>query len=563
MFSVQLYFLFTFTEIQIDIKMKKIFLVILITTLFSCSSEKIKTDLLVKNATIYTVNENFDTAEAFVVNKGKIVEVGLIKDLEAKYEAKTTFDANGKTIVPGLIDAHAHLLNLGMSMQQVDLVDTKSYQEILQRVSDFQKEKNSNYILGRGWDQNDWEVKEFPTKKELDSMFPNTPVSLRRIDGHAMIVNSKALELAGITSETKMAGGEVILKDGEPSGVLVDAPMRLIWKTLPKQDKDFYIKALKDAEKECLQLGLTTIDEAGSDRLAIELIDSLQQAGEMSLRVYAMITKNKANLDYYLDKGIVKTDRLNVRSVKIWADGALGSRGAAMREEYSDQEGQHGAMVTDEKELDSLAKRIVSAGYQMNTHAIGDSANISVLRVYSEALKNIDDPRWKVEHAQIITTSDFNYFSKKILPSIQPTHATSDMYWAEDRVGSERIKGAYSYKTLLEKSGMVALGTDFPVEKVNPMYTFYAAVARKDLENYPDGGYRMEEGLTREETLKGMTIWAAYSNFEEDEKGSIEVGKFADFTVLEKDIMTIPEDEIPNVNVNATFINGEKVYSKD
>ncbi len=543
--------------------MKKLIFIISITTIFSCSSEKIKTDLLVKNATIYTVNESFDTAEAFVVSDGKILEVGLIKNLEAKYDAKTTFDASGKTIVPGLIDAHAHLLNLGVSMQQIDLVGTKSYEEVLQRVSDFQKEKNKDFIIGRGWDQNDWEVKEFPTKKELDSMFPNTPVSLRRIDGHAMIVNSKALELAGITSKTKMAGGEVILKDGEPSGVLVDTPMRLVWNIMPKEDVSFYVKALKDAEKKCLKLGLTTIDEAGTDRLVIELIDSLQQVGEMSLRVYAMITKNKANLDYYLNKGIVKTDRLNVRSVKIWADGALGSRGAAMREEYSDQKGQHGAMVTNEVELDSLAKRIVSAGYQMNTHAIGDSANISVLRVYTETLKDENDPRWKVEHAQIITNSDFNYFSKKILPSIQPTHATSDMYWAEDRVGSERIKGAYSYKTLLEKSGMVALGTDFPVERVNPMYTFYAAVARKDLENYPEGGYRMEEGLTREETLKGMTIWAAYSNFEEDEKGSIEAGKFADFTVLEKDIMTIPEDEIPNVEVNATFISGEKVYSKD
>ena len=540
--------------------MKKLLFLIPILALLSCTSEKVKTDLLVKNANIYTVNENFDIAEAFIVNEGKILEVGSINDLEAKYESKTTFDAKGKTIVPGLIDAHAHLLNLGISMQQVDLVGTKSYQEVLQRVSDFQKIKNSEYIIGRGWDQNDWDIKEFPTKKELDSMYPNTPVSLRRIDGHAMIVNSKAIEMAGITSETKMAGGEVILKNGAPSGVLVDTPMSLVWNTYPKENIEFYIKALKDAQKKCLELGLTTINEAGTDREIIELMDSLQQSGDLSLRIYAMITKDKANLDYYLNKGIVKTDRMNVRSVKIWADGALGSRGAAMRDEYSDQAGQHGAMITDEAEMDSLAKRIVNAGYQLNAHAIGDSANISVLRVYTETLKEIDDPRWKVEHAQIVTTSDFNYFSNKILPSIQPTHATSDMYWAEDRVGSERIKGAYSYKTLLKQSGMVALGTDFPVERVNPMYTFYSAVARKDLENYPEGGYRMEEGLTREETLKGMTIWAAYSNFEEDEKGSIEKGKFADFTVLEKDIMTIPEDEIPTLKVAATFINGEMVY---
>ena len=552
--------IFTFNKYN---KMKKILFIGAVISILSCTSEKVKTDLLVKNATIYTVNEGFDKVEAFVVTNGKIVEVGLQKYLEAKYEAANLFDANGKTIVPGLIDAHAHLLNLGMSMQQVDLVGTKSYQEVLKRVIDFQEENNNDYIIGRGWDQNDWEIKEFPTKEELDFIFPNTPVSLRRIDGHAMIVNSKALEMAGITKDTKMAGGEVILKDGEPSGILIDTPMSLVWNTYPENDRAFHIKALKDAEKRCLELGLTTIDEAGTNRFVIDMVDSLQQAGEMSLRMYAMITKDKSNLEYYLNKGIVKTDRLNVRSVKIWADGALGSRGAAMRDEYSDQAGQHGAMITDEAELDSLAKRIANAGYQMNTHAIGDSANISVLRVYTETLKNEEDPRWRIEHAQIVTTSDFSYFSKKILPSIQPTHATSDMYWAEDRVGSERIKGAYSYKTLLEKSGLVALGTDFPVERVNPMYTFYAAVARKDLDNYPEGGYRFEEGLTREETLKGMTIWAAYSNFEEDEKGSIEIGKFADFTVLEKDIMTIPEDEIPSVKVSATFINGVMVYTNN
>jgi len=540
--------------------MKKLLILLSIISLYSCSTDKQPADLLVKNAIIYTVNESFDKAEAFVVKDGKIIEVGDSEILELKYHSSNTFNAEGKTIVPGLIDAHAHFFNLGMSMQQVNLFGTESYQEVLQRVVDFQKEKNSDYILGRGWDQNDWETKEFPTKKELDSIFPNTPVSLIRIDGHAMIVNSAAIEMAGITAATKMAGGEVILKNGEPSGILVDTPMRLVRETIPEQNLDYYIRILKDAQKRCLALGLTTINEAGIGRSRLDLLDSLQQSGEISLRFYAMINNNPKDLDYYLNKGIVKTDRLHVRSVKIWADGALGSRGACMREEYSDQAGQFGSMITSESELKTIALRIAKVGYQMNTHAIGDSANISVLRVYSDVLKNIDDPRWKVEHAQIIRPSDLDYFSEKILPSIQPTHATSDMYWVEDRIGAERIKGAYAYKTLLNKSGIVALGTDFPVEKVNPMHTFYSAVARKDLKNYPEGGYQMEEALTREETLKGMTIWAAYSNFEEHEKGSIEVGKLADFTVLEKDIMTIPEDEIPNIKVAATFINGEKVY---
>ena len=542
--------------------MKKFILLFVIIILFSCTSEKKQVDLLVKGATIYTVNSSFDTAEAFAVKDGKIIEAGTSEDLESKYEAAKTLMLKGKTIVPGLIDAHAHLYNLGVSMQQVNLFGTKSYDEVLERVIAFQKEKNINYILGRGWDQNDWSVKEYPTKKELDSLFPTIPVALTRIDGHAFIANSKALELAGITAETKLEGGEVILINGEPSGILIDTPMRLVRKTFPKKNAIYNTKVLKEAEKKCLKLGLTTVNDAGLDREIIELIDSLQQSGELSMRVYAMVSNSKENLEYYLAKGKIKTDRLNVRSIKIYADGALGSRGAALKNEYSDMSHHFGAMITPMKQMDSLATIIAKAGYQMNTHAIGDSANVSVLKVYTKALKNEKDPRWRVEHSQIVSLPDFDYYSEKILPSIQPTHATSDMYWAEDRVGSERIKGAYAYKTLLNKSGMVALGTDFPIEKVNPMHTFYSAVARKDLNNYPAEGYRKEEALTREETLKGMTIWAAYSNFEEHEKGSIEAGKFADFTVLDTNIMTCLEDDIPNIKVLATFINGEKVYEK-
>ena len=273
-----------------------------------------------------------------------------------------------------------------------------------------------------------------------------------------------------------------------------------------------------------------------------------------------MVSNYPENLDHFLSKGKIKTPRLNVRSVKVYGDGALGSRGAAMRAPYSDQHDHYGAMITDQETLMALAKRIADAGYQMNTHAIGDSANVAVIRAYTEALKGQEDARWKIEHAQVVTPVDFDYFSMNIIPSVQPTHATSDMYWAEDRVGAERIKGAYAFKTLLNKAGIVALGTDFPVERVNPMHTFYAAVARKDLQQYPEGGYRMEEALSREETIKGMTIWAAYSNFEETEKGSIEVGKMADFVVLEGDLMNMAEDDIPNNKVIATFIGGEAVY---
>ncbi|GAB5401404.1 MAG: amidohydrolase [Aureisphaera sp.] len=537
-----------------------IFLILIIALTFASCGEKEEVDLLLTNAKIYTVDESFSMAESMAIKDGNIIAVGSDEEMMGKYTGNLV-DAEGKTVLPGLIDAHAHLYNLGVTLQQVNLVGTKSKEEILGRIAAFQKEKNSSYILGRGWDQNDWEVKNFPTKEDLDSLFPDVPVALTRIDGHAYWVNSKVLEMAGVTSETKMDGGEVVLgADGTPSGILIDSPMSLVRNTIPQVTMAYNTSALKDAESICFELGLTTINDAGLSREVIELIDELQQKGEMKIRVYAMAANYPENLDHFLAKGILKTDRLNVRSVKVYADGALGSRGAALKEAYSDKDGHFGAMITPMNELEALAVRISDAGYQMNTHAIGDSANVSVLKAYKAALKDKSDARWKVEHAQVVALEDFDYFSKNIIPSVQPTHATSDMYWAEDRVGSERIKGAYAYKTLLNKAGIVALGTDFPVEKVNPMHTFYAAVARKDLKNYPEGGFRSQEALSREETLKGMTIWAAYSNFEETEKGSLEPGKFADFVILDRDIMTCEESDIHQTKVLATYVGGEKVF---
>lgn len=513
--------------------------------------------MILVNANIYTVDDSFSVAEAFAVNDGRFIAVGNSEEIRSNYTSDQIIDADGRMITPGLIDAHCHFFGLGMNQQVVDLSGTKSFEEVLMRVRDFQKQNPKKFVLGRGWDQNDWEVKEFPTKKELDTMFPDIPVALRRIDGHALLVNQKALDLAGIKWNTKVEGGEIVKNQFGNTGVLIDNPMRLVDAITPAPDLATRIQALKDAERICLNYGLTTVNDAGLGRSTIELIDSLQQAGELSIRIYAMVSNSPENLDHYIPKGPIKTDRLNVRSVKVYGDGALGSRGAALKQPYSDLNGHYGAMITPVDKIEDLAKRLAHSEYQMNTHAIGDSANAVTLRAYKKVLKDRPDRRWKIEHAQVIDSIDFEYFENGIIPSIQPTHATSDMYWAGERLGKDRVKGAYAFKTLLNKSGILALGTDFPVEQVSPFLTFYAAVARKDLNNYPEGGFQMKDALSREEALKGMTIWTAYSNFEEHEKGSIIPGKFADFTIFSDDFMKIPVEEIPKVEAQQTFIGGK------
>ncbi|MCM5663737.1 amidohydrolase [Galbibacter mesophilus] len=544
---------------MIDIKnIKHLFIVWLAMSLFSCDKKE-TVDLLIVNANVYTVDSTMSKATAFAIKDEKFVAVGSSEEIREQYEATKVLDLEGKPIYPGFIDAHCHFYQLGLQEQNVDLVGTKSYEEVLERVTAFQRERKSNFIIGRGWDQNDWEEKEFPTKDALDSLFPETPVVLTRIDGHAYLVNQKALDLAGITEETNVDGGEIVKENGKITGVLIDNPMGLVDKIFPEITSEVAAKALRDAERICFDYGLTTVNDAGLDKDIILLIDSLQQAEKLDMRIYAMVSNTPSNLDYFLERGVLKTDKLDVRSVKVYGDGALGSRGAVLKEPYSDKHHHFGAMVTPVDEIYKIAERIAATDYQLNTHAIGDSANVVVLKAYKKALEGKKDRRWKVEHAQIVAPQDFDYFSSNITPSVQPTHATSDMYWAEDRVGAERIKGAYAYKTLLDKAGIVALGTDFPVEQVSPFLTFYAAVARKDTAGYPEGGFQKKDALSREEALKGMTIWAAHSNFEEKEKGSIEVGKWADFIVLDKDIMTVPENEIPQLNVEKTFLGGKQV----
>jgi len=539
--------------------MKKTFLPLLLLVFISACNQQQKVDLLVINAKAYTVNDSQKLASAFAVKDGKFIAIGDTQTLIDQYSAATVIDANQKTIFPGLIDAHCHFLGMGLVAQKIRLEGTKSYDEVLEKLLSFQKEKQLDFITGRGWDQNDWEIKEYPTKEKLDNLFPHTPVVIRRVDGHALLANQAAITLAGVTINTFASGGEILQKDGELTGVFIDRPMELIMSIIPTPTKKEITKALQNAEDICFSLGLTTVNDAGLERHEIELIDSLQQANKLAMKIYAMVSANKENLDYYLNKGIVRTARLNVRSFKYYGDGSLGSRGAAMKLAYSDKEHHHGALIYSVKNLKETAQRISNSDFQMNTHAIGDSTNYIVLKTYKEALEGKKGRRWKIEHAQIIDPDDFHYF-ENIIPSVQPTHATSDMYWAKDRVGKDRIKSGYAYKKLLDKYGKIALGTDFPVEKVNPMLTFYAAVARKDLNGFPENGFQTENALTREEALKGMTIWAAYSNFEEKEKGSLEIGKSADFIILDRDIMTIDIDDIPNAQIIKTFSNGELVY---
>lgn len=524
---------------------------------WSCTRVE-QVDSLLYNATFYTLDSLQPVASVIAINEGRIVAVGQ-DDLLNRFEADERIDLGGGFAYPGFIDAHCHFYQLGLNESRLSLLGTKSFDEVIERIKAFDAQYAPSVLYAWGWDQNDWPVAEFPINSRLNELFPDRPVVLRRIDGHAYLVNDYALELAGIDENTQIEGGAILRQANKPTGVLIDAPMRLIDDSLPEMDRDSQVRALMAAQQISFDNGLTTVNDAGLSRSVIELIDSLQQTGDLKMRVYAMISASEEQLDYYIERGPIKTPRLNVRSFKVYADGALGSRGAALKAPYSDDHEHYGALVTPLEDMKAIAQRLAESDFQMNTHAIGDSANYFVLDLYERVLSNPAKARWKIEHAQVVDPADFDRFASGIIPSVQPTHATSDMYWAEERLGPERINGAYAYQTLLQQSKVLALGTDFPVEKVSPLLTFYAAVARQDLDGYPSGGYFAEQALSREQALKGMTTWAAYSNFEEHEKGLLKPGYFADITVLSKDLLTIDAAEIPQVSVKSVFLSGERV----
>ncbi len=536
-------------------------LLALIALFFSCNSQK-EVDLIVHNAMVYTVDDNFSVVEAFAVKDGKILETGSSKDILKKYKGKI-LDVEGNAVYPGFIDGHSHFYGYGEGLQQADLVGTKSWIEILEKLQQFGRENPEGWIIGRGWDQNDWSIKEFPDNTKLNELFPNRPVVLTRIDGHAAIANKAALDLAGFKPGHKIIGGEVETISGKLSGILIDNAQNAVYTKIPEPTLAQIRESFLDAQKNCFAVGLTSVTDCGINHGLVPVITELQKNGRLKMRIYAMLSDSKENYDFLFKNGALKTDRLNVRSFKVYMDGALGSRGARLLEPYSDKPGYSGFLLSDKKHFSEVAQKIADAGFQMNTHAIGDSANREILNVYAKVLKGKNDFRWRIEHAQVVNQADFRMFAENnIIPSVQSTHATSDMYWAADRLGSERLKGAYAFKQLLDQNGWIVLGTDFPVENINPMYTFYAAVVRKDMKGYPESGYQMENAISREQALRGMTIWAAKGQFEEKEKGSIEVGKFADFLILDQDIMKADDGQLFKTQVLKTYLNGENVYSK-
>lgn len=518
-------------------------------------------DLIITNARIYTVNRNFDTAESMAISKGKILAVGKSAYILKKYQSKNIQNLQGKTVFPGLIDAHCHFTGFATDKWKCELWGTKSWDEIVDRITEYSKTAPKEWLYGRSWDQNDWAIKEFPTKEKLDQLFPDRPVYLKRIDGHAAIANQKALDIAGITTDSKILGGEIEIKSGKLTGILIDNAMLLVEKFIPEIEESEAIQYFSALQKECFSYGLTSLHDCGITERTLDLLERAQSKGELQMKIFALMEDNPDYYDRWVKKGRYTHKNITVGGFKVYSDGALGSRGANLIHDYSDKKGWRGFLLSERTHFENLARKLKNSNLQMCTHAIGDSANRTILQIYGDVLGTKNDRRWRIEHAQIVDQNDFGLFGKySIIPSVQPTHATSDMYWAEDRLGKDRLHFAYAYQDLLKQNGWLPLGTDFPVEEISPLKTFHSAVARKDSKNYPANGFQKENALTREQAIRGMTIWAAKAAFQENEIGSLEVGKSADFIILDQDLMTVPENQILRTKVLETFSSGKKVF---
>ena len=519
-------------------------------------------DLVIENATIYTVNKAQPKVRALAVKAGRILAAG---DDVSAYAGPSTqrLDLHGATVVPGLIDSHGHLEGLGALLESSDLRHVKTVAEVAEYVrKQVAQSKPGEWVVGRNWDQTNWGG-PFPFARDLDAAAPANPVFLRRVDGHAGWANSVALKLAGVTAQTPEPAGGRIVKDerGEPTGVFVDKAMSLVASKIPAPTAAQVQRRLELATRECARLGLTTVHDAGVSQLDVDAYRALIAGKQLPIRVYAMIGGVGPLWREYLKQGPETGDQLTVRSIKLFADGALGSRGAALWQPYSDDPGNSGLLFTTKEEIEKVARDAAAHGFQVCTHAIGDRANRTVLDGYAAALGGPNDKRFRIEHAQVISLLDFQRFKDySILPSMQSTHATSDMRWIAQRVGPDRVAGAYAWQTFLKLGIPVANGSDFPVEEPNPMLGLYAAITRQDVEGNPPGGWTPSQRMTRAEALESWTLSGAHAAFEEQAKGSLEPGKLADFIVLDRDIMEIPELQIPKTRVLKTFLGGRLVH---
>lgn len=537
-----------------------LYFVFVVLACVSCTPKE-QVDLILHNGKIITLDASNPSYQAIAIKDGKVVALGPEYEILNGYNATRIVDLAGSYVYPGFIESHGHLVGYASTIHDVDLSQCISWEEVIARVSKEGKVKSNGYIIGRGWNQTKWANQEMPTNKELNALFANTPVVLIRIDGHAAVANDVALKNAGITNEYTELGGEAVRAMGVLTGLVIDNAYARVLNVIPQVTKAERIASLIEAQKECLKWGITTVDEAGIEYQDLKLIDSLQKANVFDLRMYAMLTDSDDNISNIVMNGPdTLNNKLRVRAMKFMVDGALGSRGACLKNPYYDVLPKSNGFLLHESNYYLYKFALAySKGFQVCTHAIGDSANKVVLQWYAGVLDGKNDKRWRIEHAQVVDSLDLHYFSENsIIPSVQPTHAVSDGPWAMDRLGMQRIKNAYAYKRLLHEAGMLALGTDFPVEVMNPLRTFYAAVFRKELGG--EVSYRIEEAIDRKSALLGLTMWPAISNFEENEKGTIEIGKLADFTVVSADLLEGTEEQILHSKVMYTVVGG-KVFS--
>lgn len=527
-------------------------------------------DLIVVGGTIHTVDGAHSSPQAFAIGGGRFLYVGSVAGAMALRGPVTqVLDVTGQTVLPGLIDAHLHLTRVGLNLAEVDLYHLGSFEEVVERTAAFARSSVDPWILGDGWDQNLWPRKTFPTQDALNAAIPDRPVALSRVDGHAVLANAKAMALAGVGKSTPDLSGGRILRDadGNPTGLFLDAAQALIYSKVPDPTHDQLVRATRTAIAECNRWGLTAVAEPGSNDAVIAAHTELIERGEYSIRNYAMLSDDASLIDAHLRRGIVDgayDGRLWTRAIKMFADGALGSRGAALLAPYADDPKNLGLIVTPPAHVAQVTEKALGAGFQVCVHAIGDRANRMVLDAYEAALRRTgssSDPRLRIEHVQVIASDDLPRLARLgIIPSIQTTHQISDMAWAEARLGPERILGAYAWRSLLDTGVIVANGTDAPVESVSTLRTFHAAISRQNEGNEPPGGWYPKQKMTRQEALASMTIWAAHANFQERAIGSISPAKYADFVVMDRDWMTVAPDEIMQTKIVATYFAGRRVY---